>query len=165
MSKLKTFPNVFWITINILIVIFFLSLTVFMGFVFLKNKNIAILIPLLFMLLLAIMFYIQLSNHFVYISRNEVGIKINQPLKFKFVKLNWNQLKGYSVSEIWFGKNLFCSKSFIIYSNDERVFEIIKICNFGFNEMLLSFNDKKIYYLGKEPYDTGFYSRKYMFKK
>ncbi|MCG2611994.1 hypothetical protein LZZ90_10795 [Flavobacterium sp. SM15] len=163
MTEIRTFPNVFWIAINVVITLFFFSLTVFLTSVYLKDKNSVILFPIFFLFFFSVLFFYQLSNHFVYISKDEHGITITQPLKFKIVKLDWGQIRGYSISEVWFGKNLHSSKSFVIYTIDKKIFEIIKICNFRFDKMLLSFDNNKIPNLGYEPYQTGVYKRKYKY--
>jgi hypothetical protein len=163
MAGNRTFPNVFWILVNLILILFLSAVVVFMTFAFLKNSNYGILFPLILVLSILVVIYIQLSNHFSFVIINQDGIRIVQPLKLKKINLKWENIKGYSTSEFWYGKNLYKSKSFIIYSKTKEATEIIKLYNLKFDETVSSLKNYQIQQLGSEPYQTGIWKRKYKF--
>mgnify|MGYP006170631781 CR=1 FL=1 len=87
----------------------------------------------------------------------------NQPLKIKKILLNLTEIKGYSISEFVYGRNLYSSKSFIIYiANNEKI-EFVKLFNLKFEDFINYLKNIDIVKLGNEPYQTGWYKRKYKF--
>jgi hypothetical protein len=165
MKIARTFPNIFWITINLSVLFFFVALVISMIVAISKNGQFLIVLPALFILTFSILFYYQFSNHFSYVILNENEIQIYQPLRFKHICLTFKEIDGYSTSEVSFGKNLFSSKSFILYPKFGNEIEIIKIFNFNFNEVLKSLDKTNILKYGPEPYKTGILKRKYKFRK
>ena len=163
MAGNRTFPNVFWILINLIFIIFLSTIVVFMTLAISKNHNYGILFPLILVLAILLVFYIQLSNHFSFFIVNENGIQIIQPLKLMKVDLKWNEIKGYSTSEFRYGRDLYKSKSFVIYSKTKAPIEVIKLFNLKFDETLSSLKNYPIQKLGSEAYQTGIYKRKYKF--
>lgn len=165
MTLNRTIPNFIWIFVNFIFILFLSSAVFFMTLAILKYNNYGILFPLILMFSILVFFYIQFSNHFSYVIISQNGIRIIHPLKFKKADLNWDSIKGYSTSEIWYGRNLYKSKSFIIYSKTNEATEIIKLYNLKFYETLVSLKNYQIQQLGSEPYQTGTWKRKYKFKE
>ena len=163
MSKTRTFLKILWITINLFFGLFLLLLIIIMFQAVRINGNYFILLPMILLTSFLIFFYIQLSNQITYIIINEREIEVFKPLKFQKITLEWKNIKGYSVSEFWYGRNLYSSKSFIIYPKTESEIEIINLFNLKFEQTFESLKKHKIVKLGNEPYQTGLWKRKYKF--
>lgn len=163
MTNNRTFPNVLWILVHLLLILFVATVAVFMIMAISKNKNFAILFPLMLDILVLMLLSIQLSKQFIFTAVGESGITLFQPLKFKKVTFGWNEIKGYSTSQIYYGNNLYKSKTFIVYSKTEEAFEVIKLFNFKFEQTLASLEQYPIQKLGSEPYQTGILNRKYKY--
>jgi len=164
MKTIKTYPNIILILINLIVLFFLISLIFFLFSAMLKIENGWYLIfPLALNAIILTIYYYQLANHFTFISIDIDEIKIYQLLKFKIEKIRLKEFSGYSLSEVTFGKNLYSSKSLILYTKTNRAIEIIKLFNLNFNNVLKSLNEFGIVKLGKEPYQTGILLRKYKY--
>ena len=73
------------------------------------------------------------------------------------------EIKGYSISEFVYGRNLYSSKSFIIYITNNEKIEFVKLFNLRFDDFINYLKKIDIVKLGNEPYQTGWYKRKYKF--
>lgn len=151
----------FFILINFIILYFF-SYIVFLSFQKTNTNNLFIVLMLFFTLVLAI-FYYQFSNQFTILFVNESKVEIYKPLRFQRFCIKNEDIRGFSTSEIWYGKYLYSSKSFVIYTKSLEEIEIINIVNLNFDKVLSLLKKYKIKNLGKEPYQTGFFKRKYKF--
>lgn len=160
---MRTYPNILWLAINMIFISFLFTILIFMILAIIINENYWILFPFSIVALIITMFYYQLSNQFALIIINENEIKLYQPLKFKKTRLKLEDIKGYSISEFSYGRNLYSSKSFIIYPKYGKGIEIIKLFNHKFDEILSLLKTYSITKLGHEPYETGIYKRKYKF--
>ena len=114
-------------------------------------------------LFLSLFFYSQISNQLTYIKINNSGIVIYRPLRLKKFIFDWKEIRGFSISEFWYGKKLYSSKSLIIYSKTENPIEIINLFNLNFDQVFLSLKKNKVTKLGNETYQTGIWKRKYRF--
>lgn len=176
MKSIKTYPNIFWVTANLIFLSFFGMLIlvclewIFEFNTFFKNRNenkFGMTFLLVFVLSIFLYFYHQLSNQFIFAKLKSNEITIFQLLKLKIKKLNFREIRGYSKSEISYGRipANFCSKSIVIYTNETQ-FELIKIFNFNFYTFENELRKTDIQYFGKEPYQIeNIYKRKYRFIK
>lgn len=177
MKSIKTYPNIFWITINLAILSFFGTgilvclewIFEFVGFFKNSSENkIGMVFLLLFVTSIFLLFYYQISNQFTFVKINSSEIVIFQLLKLKIEKLKFDEIYGYSKSEMSYGKVPlnYCSKSLILYSKENNQYEIIKIYNFNFDTFEKELKKMQLKYLGKEQYQSkGFYKRKYKYVK
>ena len=177
MKSIKTYPNLLWLTINLMFLsIFGILILVCLEWIFefigfFKNSNgnkIGMLFLLLFISSIFLYFYYQLANHFTLAKINSSEIIIFQLLKLKIKKLKFSEIYGYSKSEVSYGRVPlnYCSKSLIIYSAENNQFEIIKIFNLNFENFETALKKTKITYLGKEQYEIErIYKRKYKYVK
>ncbi|WP_264550164.1 hypothetical protein [Flavobacterium sp. N2820] len=174
MKSIKTYPNIFWLIINLTILSFFgMMILVCLEWIFEFNHffinsrdgKFVMFLLLLFASSFFAALYYKLSNEFTFAILNSEKIKIFQLLKFKILTLKYNEIKGYSNSEIYYGRVPlhFVSKSIIIYS-EKNQFELIKLFNFNFEIFKNEMKKLKITYFGKEPYQTGIFKRKYKYK-
>jgi hypothetical protein len=120
---------------------------------------------LIFATFIFVYFYYQLSNHFTFARLNTDDILFYQVMKFKFVNIRLKDIKGYSNSEISYGRIPFnyTTKSIVIYIKDGNKFELIKLFNYNFDNFKKELKDNKIKYLGKEQYQSGIFKRKYKY--
>ncbi|KGO85650.1 hypothetical protein [Flavobacterium suncheonense] len=175
MRTIRTYPNIFWLTINLFILTFFGFMILvclewlfeFIGFFKHNNEKVGMFFLLLFVTIFFSYFYYQVSNQFTFAKLDSDGIKIFQLLKLKIKNLSFENIKGYSNSEVSYGRVPlnYTSKTIIIYlkNNEERPFELIKLFNFNFKNFTSEIKKTNIIYLGKEPYQPGIYKRKYKF--
>lgn len=113
-----------------------------------------------------LVFYYQISNHFTFAKINSGEIIIFQLLKLKIKKLKFEEINGYSKSEISYGTVPlnYTSESLILYSTKNSQYEIIKLYNFNFETFEKEFKKTQVKYLGKEQYQSkGLYKRKYKY--
>jgi hypothetical protein len=160
---MRTYPNILWIFINLFIFSILIAIASFTVFEIMNNKNFVLFFPLIFLLLVITLFYKQFSSQFVYIKIEDKKITIYQPLKIKKILLNLAEIKGYSISDFVYGRNLYSSKSFIIYITNNEKIEFVKLFNLRFDDFINYLKKIDIVKLGNEPYQTGWYKRKYKF--
>lgn len=132
-----------------------------------SGNKIGMVILLFFVSSVFLYFYYQLSNQFTFAKINSNGLVVFQLLKLKISKLNFEEINGYSKSEISYGRVPlnYCSKSIIIYSKNNNQFELIKIFNLNFENFEKELKKVEIKYLGKEQYQIEkIYKRKYKYK-
>ena len=161
MRKIRFFFKILWIVINFIFLFFAISIMLFLCTRI--NENYMFLLILLIFGFVITLFYYQFSNQLTYIVINESVIKVYKPLRFQKYYLKIEEIRGYSVSEVCHGRNLYSSKSFVIYSNSTKEIEIIDLFNLNFDESISLLKKYRITKLGKEPYITGFCKRKYKF--
>lgn len=139
----------------------------FIGFFKNSGENkIGMIFLLLFVTFIFLYFYYQLANNFTFAKINSREIIIFQLLKLKVEKLKFVEIYGYSKSEISYGRIPlnYCSKSIIVYSEENNQFEIIKIFNLNFENFERELQKTEIKYLGKEQYEMEkIYKRKYKY--
>uniref|UniRef100_UPI00404AF4FF hypothetical protein n=1 Tax=Flavobacterium sp. TaxID=239 RepID=UPI00404AF4FF len=160
---MRTYPNILWIFVNLFIFSILIAIASFTVFEIINNKNFVLFFPLIFLSLVIILFYKQFSSQFVYIKIEDNMITIYQPLKIKKILLNLTEIKGYSISEFVYGRNLYSSKSFIFYTANNEKIEFVKLFNLKFEDFLNYLKNIDIVKLGNEPYQTGWYKREYKF--
>ncbi len=81
----------------------------------------------------------------------------------KTTKIEYNDIKGFSKSEVYFGRYLWKSKSIIIYTKTNKTFEILNNYNSSYVKFELELKKRKIKCYGFEEYKTGWYFREYKF--
>lgn len=103
--------------------------------------------------------------YFKYVVIEKNTISIFELKNFKITKADFNDVLGFSKSEIYFGKYTWKSKSIIIYYKSGKVSEITS--SFVSNVQLLEneLKTRKVKKMGFEYYNTGWFYRKYMFVK
>ncbi|MEM0575817.1 hypothetical protein [Flavobacterium polysaccharolyticum] len=103
--------------------------------------------------------------YFKYVVIKKNTISIFELKNFKITKADFDDVLGYSKSEVYFGKYTWKSKSIIIYYKSGKVSEITS--SFVSNVQLLEkeLNTRKVKNMGFEYYNTGWFYRKYMFAK
>ena len=103
--------------------------------------------------------------YFKSLSIKDKNLSIFELNKFKVTKLKPNEIKGYSKSEVYFGKYMWKSKSIIIYSKNGIKYEFVSVFITKLNELENEMKRNRIKYLGFEDYQTGWFYRKYKFEK
>ncbi|WP_396153616.1 hypothetical protein [Flavobacterium sp.] len=83
--------------------------------------------------------------------------------KFKTKKNTFDDILGYSKSEVYFGKNLWKSKSIVIYFNNGETSEFLRIFISDLELFEKELKRRKVKYLGFEGYKTGWFYRQYEF--
>lgn len=177
MNTIKTFPNLLWLLLNLIFLSFFgIMILVCLEWIFeikgffkynSENKT-GMIFLLIFVSLIFLYFYYQISNHFTFAKINSSGIVIFQLLKVKIMKFNFEEINGYSKSEISYGRVPlnYTSKSIIIYTKRNNQFELIKIFNLNFENFAKEIKKQEIKYFGKEQHQTEkIYKRKYKYVK
>jgi len=180
MKRIRTYPNIFWIAFNLFIAffVFWFSMNILFAVLqiqlpillkFNKGESGADGIIFLFIFLLILIsiyqFYI-VSYRTSYVIFHENGIALIKPLRAKVKFYTWQEIKGFSTSQICYNlrsEPVWCSDSVVIYTNDKEVFEIIKVYNFRFNIVEKKLKEYNVNYLGFEPFKSGFIVRKYKF--
>lgn len=173
MNKTKTTHSLIWIFL--ITVIFLLSASMLFSLIsisiliFYQEKDYGSLIPILIPFPILIMLYSQHSSQCSFVAVMEKGLKIRQPLKFRVILLSWEDIHGYSTSVIRYGTALSSwpspsqSKSVVIYPKKSPPIELLELYNFNLNKTFGSFRSR-MKSLGGEPYDMGFFKRKYRFR-
>ncbi|MFT6843580.1 MAG: thiamine transporter ThiT [Psychroserpens sp.] len=127
------------------------------------TDNIAYSFLSFFLLGISGIFYNSLSNNAISFQVSENGILVNQPLVFLRANYNWEEIKGYSTSEVYFGTYFWKSNSVIIYTNTGLKHELIKAYNFNFKPIQAKLIDIKVNYLGHEPFAFRGFKRAYTY--
>jgi hypothetical protein len=134
-----------------------------------KNKDFGFWLSAIFFLLFLGYFSFHLAYFFCFyfkiVTIEHKTLSIFELNKLKSTKLNYDDILGYSKSEVFYGKYTWKSKSIIIYSRFGYVSEIQSSFTFGVNEIEKELKNRKVKYLGFEHYDTGLFFRKYKFLK
>lgn len=163
-KEIQTRPNHQRILFVLFLIILIVAYTVILSFMLIsiflteiKNSNYAIfyLLPVILFSLLTLVIIKILIGRVNYVIGNIDGMKIIYPLIFKTVFLEWNQIKGYSKSDYYFGeKFLLKSKSIVIYTKSRQIFEIIEIYNLDFTKFQSDIRKFQIVCFGTEKYTT-----------
>lgn len=171
-KTLKTRPNIFWIGFVIFLLIFLVAYTSIFVFFFYslfseeanRSNSYVFLFPIfLFSSMTFFAIYI-VSNRMNYAVATVNGLKIIFPMKLKSVFLQWTDIKGYSKSDYFYGgKPAFKSKSIVIYTRSKRIYEIIKLYNFDFQNFQTNLRKFNIICFGHEVFNTEPY--KLLFRK
>ena len=103
--------------------------------------------------------------YFKKVTIEEDTLSIFELNKFKSTKVSFDEILGYSKSEVFFGKYTWKSKSIIVYSRVGDVSEILSSFVFNVDEIEKELKHGKVKYLGFEHYNTGLFHRKYKFAK
>lgn len=85
--------------------------------------------------------------------------------KVKVTRLKMNDIKGYSKSEVYFGKYLWKSKSIIVYFKNGKKVEFVNAFVMKLNGLEEELKTNRIKYFGFESYQTGLFYREYKFSQ
>lgn len=184
MNKIRTYPNVIWITLVILasaVVVWVTGMMIYASISdFLDGDGLDLdtggLLTLIFFVL-AFLFMIfsmweGVSYYACYVVFDDEGVRIVRPLRLYKVHYTWSALKGYSQSEYIIGKrggsdsdydSFYSSSSIIIYTLDDKAYEIVKLYNWKFDEVQPELKKSGIKYLGYEAFRRGWLFRQYRF--
>lgn len=164
MSKktIKTRLNYYWVSFVFFLLLFAVAYTIFFTYLLIqiftveiKNSTSSYLlfIPAILVLFTTIIIFITISNRMNYTIANEEGIKIIYPMKFRSFFISWNDIKGYSKSDYFYGGRLHLkSKSLIIYTKSKEIHEIIKLYNFDFQNFQSKIRNFNIICFGHEGF-------------
>ncbi|MBS4039489.1 MAG: hypothetical protein KGZ81_02700 [Flavobacteriales bacterium] len=167
------YPKLLFPVIKLLFILFFLSMLLFSVKNLIENISLKFDFWILmgsFLLLSFIglvIFHLTyfLSFYFKFLEINETGIFIFELIKMKKSYFSFNDIKGYSKSEVYFGRNMWKSKSIVIYFNNGIQSEIVSVFVTNLTELEKILKNKKIKYLGFEGYQTGLFYREYKYEK
>lgn len=153
-----------------------MSSVTMLGYVFLKifgksmtNLKTSVLFSAFFFILFIGYFTFHLLYffcfYFKYVVIEKNTLSIFELKNLKITKVYFDEVLGYSKSEVYFGKYTWKSKSIIIYYKSGKVSEITS--SFVSNVQLLEkeLKNRKVKNIGFESYNTGWFYRKYMFTK
>jgi len=112
-----------------------------------------------FHLIYNFLFYLKI------ISFKENGFEVFEYNKLKTTPINYNDISGFSNSEVYFGKHTWKSNSIVVYTKSSGIFEILNNYNSGIERFELELKKRKIKYYGFEEYSTGWYFRAYEFSE
>lgn len=169
----KTFyPKILFPTVKLIFTVFFLVLFCkSVSILFDKSKRIESgfwFFAIIFLLFLGY-FTFHLAYFFCFyfksVTVEKERLSIFELNKLKSYKVGFEEILGYSKSEVYFGRYTWKSKSIIVYSKTGNVSEILSSFVFNVEEIEKELKLKKIKYLGFEHYDTGLFFRKYKFTK
>ena len=130
-----------------------------------------------FGLFLSALFFILFSGYFVfhlsyffsfyfkYVVIDGENLSIFELNKFRFKRVSFDEVLGYSKSEAHFGRYSWKSKSIVIYFKNGETSELVKVFISNFDLLEEELKKKKVRYLGFEDYQTGWFYRKYKFHK
>jgi|688.fasta_scaffold331597_2 hypothetical protein len=166
MEKVRTYPNPFPAIFYLFIFLFFLIFACLLIIALIESSNFWLILILTIPVSFLILTYVHCSNYFTLLLINNNQITIYQWLKLKVIELKFEEVSGYSLSEVSFGEVTlsFKSKSFVIYSKYENPIEIIKGFNLNYDMVLQNIKNSKIVKFGFEPYQTNKYFRIRKFK-
>lgn len=102
--------------------------------------------------------------YYKYIIIDEKTFSIFELIKLKTTKVEFNKISGYSKSEAYFGRYNWKSESIVIYFENGKTSEIVKVFVNNIDILEKELKNKKVKYLGFEDYATGWFYRKYRFK-
>ncbi len=169
--KKNFYPKVFFpiLKITFIIGLFFLLLIAINAFKIklFSGFDFGILIALIFYVLFIglIIFHLSyfFSFYFKYLKIDDNYFSIFELNKFKTKKNTFDDILGYSKSEVYFGKNLWKSKSIVIYFNNGETSEFLRIFISDLELFEKELKRRKVKYLGFEGYKTGWFYRQYEF--
>lgn len=169
----KTFyPKILFPTVKLIFTVFFLSLFC-LSILLLFNESKRTESGFWFSVIIFILFSGYVTFHLAYffcfyfkkVTIEKDTLSIFELNKFKSTKVSFDEILGYSKSEVFFGKYTWKSKSIIVYSKVGNVSEILSSFVSNIDDIEKELKIKKIKYLGFEHYDTGLFYRKYKFVK
>ena len=127
-----------------------------------------LLFPAIFFILFIGYFTFHLTYffcfYFKYIIIDERTFSIYELIKLKNTKVKFNNIRGYSKSEAYFGRYNWKSDSIVIYFENGEISEIVKVFVYNIDILEKELKYKKVQYLGFEDYNTGWFYRKYKFR-
>jgi hypothetical protein len=103
--------------------------------------------------------------YFKYIITENNTISIFELKKLKSKKTSFDEILGFSISEAYFGKFTWKTKSIVIYYKSGEISEILNNFVMNLDEFEKELKSRKIKYLGFEHYNTGWFYRKYKYNK
>ena len=166
------YPKILFPIIKLLLIIAFFILLIFtilkLNEKFRTNNYGEILFPAIFFILFIGYFTFHLTYFFLfyfkYIIIDEKTFAIFELIKLKKTKVEFTDIRGYSKSEVYFGRYNWKSKSIVIYYENGEISEIVKVFVKNIDILEDELKNKKVKYLGFEDYSVGLFYRKYRFE-
>lgn len=164
MSKktISTRLNYYWVCVVSFQLLFLVAYTGFFSYLMIKifvveieksNSAYLLFIPIILFSFLTIIAFITVASRMNYTIANEEGIRIIYPMKFRSFFISWNDIKGYSKSDYFYGGRMHLkSKSLVIYTKSKEIHEIIKLYNFDFQNFQSKIRDFDIICFGQEGF-------------
>lgn len=106
-----------------------------------------------------------LSFYFKSAVVDDGSISIFELYKLKTTAVPFEEIEGYSKSEVYFGKYGFKSPSLVVYFKSGKVAELLNDFVADLDLLEKELQEKGITYLGSEPYSTGVFIRNYQYGK
>jgi hypothetical protein len=101
--------------------------------------------------------------YFKYITFTKNSISIFELITLKIEEIKFDEIVGFSKSEVYFGRYNWKSKSIVIYFKTGKVSELLNSFVSNLDQLETELKNEKIKYLGFENYNTGWFFRKYKF--
>ncbi len=101
--------------------------------------------------------------YFKYVLLNKKSISIFELKNLKIEEIKFDEIIGFSKSEVYFGRYNWKSKSIVIYSKTGKATELLNSFISNLDLLETELKNEKIKYLGFENYNTGYFFRKYKF--
>lgn len=167
------YPKLIFPIIKLVFILFFISMLLFFVTNLIKNITLKFdfwilsgsLLYLSFIGLVIFHLTYFLSFYFKFLVINDNEISIFELNKLKMTKFMWNEIEGYSKSEVYFGKHMWKSKSIVIYFKNGRKSEIVSAFVTNLTDIEKELKKNKIKSFGFESYQTGWFYREYKFEK
>lgn len=162
-ETLQTKPNYYWISCVLLLLVFLVAYTLFfvyMGYSLFFEKGqhyeaLMFLFPTVLFTAITVYTFLFISKRVNYAIANDVGLKIIFPLKFKSIFLTWDDIKGYSRSDYYYGGRIgLKSKSLVIYTRSNIKYELIKLYNRDFQSFQGQLRKFTVICFGHEGFTT-----------
>lgn len=161
-KTIRTRLNYYRVSVVLFLLLFMVAYTGFFSFLMIKifvveieksNSVYFLFLPIILFSFLTIIAFITVASRMNYTIANEEGIKIIYPMKFRSFFISWNNIKGYSKSDYYYGGRLNLeSKSLIIYTRSKEIHEIIKLYNFDFQNFQSKIRNFDIVCFGYEGF-------------
>ncbi|NQY31469.1 MAG: hypothetical protein HRT69_18630 [Flavobacteriaceae bacterium] len=167
--KKRYLPKILLPLVQFIFGLGFLTLFIYGIIKFSIDFKIELLIQAIFFLSFIGFIAFHLIYNFLFYLKNisfqENGFAIFEYHKLKTSKVDYNEISGFSNSEVYFGKYTWKSKSLVVYTKSNGVFEILNNYNSSNDKFELELKKHKIKYYGFEEYSTGWYFREYRFSE
>ncbi len=169
--KTTYFPKIFFPTIKLIFAIAILMMLVFIVLKIFVNPETNLKTEIYVSAFFLIMFFGYFSFHllyffcfyFKYIIIDNNTLSIFELKKLKVNNVKFDEVIGYSKSEVYFGRYSWKSKSIIIYLKSGKVSEFVNSYVSNLDLLEIELKNKKVKYLGFEGYNTGWFYRQYKF--
>lgn len=175
---MRTYPNLLWIGFSALVSVFlfWFSLSLLAG---LFGLQLPFLIPnsgdtswpetdtlILLLAFITVMIFMgaynlwKVSTSWVNVRLQADGLTVFRPMKFTSKFVEWRDLVGFSTSQYYIGGSwnksdtLWCSDSIILYTSDNGSYEVIRLYNYGLDDLTETLRKMQVEEFAFEPFNT-----------